>query len=597
MFFFGPESLEPPKAVHESLVMRQISSQNQSSSDDASMNGVRKHPREQDPEALAQPAPKRPRKSTITNNTLQPALTNAEDASNNDSMEIDVTDHREIITLSTPVRSLAKSARPGDAEVVDEASAGINGKSSGRGIDANTSAITGAAARVGAFEPHAQEQPPSEPVPPPPTLTNGKSIGIQSEDPAKIPDLSPNTTILSTPQGQGLDVTRTLWRSNDSSTITGYGSEFCGIWNTSPTRPSSRGQAPQYHGIFDKNDSLYVSAVAWDQMGNYLAVATYTNDESSQGRLSLYEGADFALVETLPAAQRMITRLHWADQQTLIGLAPCDDPTAQADRSTIIVLWDIQASNIGFEAIKHENVPELINDLDSSLLARNDLGMVQTPGYICLVGENVAYHYQIRGSKFDTARKWTEQDSWTFVRCSNVSQFVVAASDLSVWIPGSNIVLRERHTGSIVDLQVRPKQSSDMGYASRNFVEEFATATDDSTIRVWTYDSQKNTATIMFKVRSPSTAISYSPDGLYFAGAKSDKLQVWSADRQNPPIASWDGSGSSWRGANVVDDDRTTNGDVSMNGDFPLARGDHSLSWDSRGNKIAFGLGEQVFQS
>ena len=597
MFFFGPESLEPPKAVHESLVMRQSSSQRQSSPDDASVNGVRKHPREQDQEALAQPAPKRTRKSTITNNTLQPSVTNAEDASNNDSMEIDVTENREIVTLSTPVRPSAKSARPGDAEVVDEASAGINGRSSGRGMDANTSAITGAAARVGAFEPHTQQQPPSEPVPPPPTLANGNSIGIQSEDPAKIADLSPNTTILSTPQGQGLDVTKTLWRDNDSSTITGYGSEFCGIWNTSPTRPPSRGQAPQYHGIFDKNDSLYVSAVAWDQTGNYLAVATYTNDESSQGRLSLYEGAEFALVETLPAAQRMITRLHWADQQTLIGLAPCDDPTAQADRSTIIVLWDIQASNIGFEAIKHENVPELINDLDSSLLARNDLGMVQTPGYICLVGEDVAYHYQIRGSKFDTQRKWIEQDSWTFVRCSNVSQFVVAASDLSVWIPGSNIVLRERHTGSIVDLQVRPKQSSDMGYASRNFVEEFATATDDSTIRVWTYDSQKNTATIMFKVRSPSMALSYSLDGLYFAGAKSDKLQVWSADRQNPPIASWDGSGSSWRGANVVDDDRTTNGDVSMNGDFPLVRGDHSLSWDSRGNKIAFGLGEQVFQS
>lgn len=92
-------------------------------------------------------------------------------------------------------------------------------------------------------------------------------------------------------------------------------------------------------------------------------------------------------------------------------------------------------------------------------------------------------------------------------------------------------------------------------------------------------------------------ALSYSLDGFYFAGAKSDKLQVWSADRQNPPIASWDGSGSSWRGANVVDDDRTTNGDVSMNGDFPLARGDHSLSWDSRSSRIAFGLGEQVFQS
>lgn len=592
MFFFGPESLEPAKAVHESLVMRPGSSQRQSSPDDASANGVRKHPREHDPEILAQPAPKRPRKSTVTNNPLQPSAAGADVASNNESMEIGTPENHDM-TLSTPIRPSAKSARPGDAEAVDGASAGINGSSGGRGMDAHTSAITGAAARVGAFEPHAQEQL-SEPVPPPPTLANGNSIGIQSEDPAKIADLSPDTIILSTPQGQGLDVTKTLWRGNDSSTITGYGSEFCGVWNSSPTRPPSIRQSPPYHGIFDKNDGLYVSAVAWDQTGNYLAVATYTNDESSQGRLSLYEGAEFALVETLPAAQRMITRLHWANQQTLIGLAPCDDPTAQADRSTVIVLWDVQASNIGFEAIKHENVPELINDLDSSIPSRSDFGMAQIPGYICLAGEDVAYQYHIRGSMFDSQRRWTEQDSWTFVRCSNVSQFVVAASDQSVWIPASDLVLRDRHTGSIVDIQVRPRPSPDISYNSRSFVEEFATASDDNTIRIWSYDSQKNTASMMFKVRSPSMALSYSLDGHHFAGAKADKLQVWSADRQNPPVANWDGAGSSWRGANVIDDDRTTNGDVSMNGDFPLAREDHSLSWDSRGSRIAFGLGEQV---
>ena len=592
MFFFGPESLEPPEAVHESLVMRPGSSQRQSSPDDASANGIRKHPREQDPEALAQPTPKRPRKSTITTNALQPTAINAEVNSNNDSMEIDVPENHDT-SLSTPVRPPAKSARPGDAEVVDEASAGINGRSSGRGMDVHTSAISGVAARVGAFEPHAQEQPPSEPVPRLLTLTNGNSIGVQSEDLLKTTDLSPNTTILSTPQGQGLDVTKTLWRSNESSTLTGYGSEFCGIWNISSTQPPSVGQSIPYHSIFDKLDGIYVSAVAWDQTGNYLAVATYIN-ESMQGRLSLYEGAEFTLVETLPAAHRMITRLHWANQQTLIGLAPCDDPTVQADRSTEIVLWDIEAANIGFDAMKHESVPELIQDLDSSLLAGKDLALMHSPGYICLAGEGVAYHYQVRGLKFEGQKRWEEPELWTYVRCSNSSQFVVAASDQSVWIPGSNLVLRDRHAGSIVDLQIRPRASSDSAYANRNFVEEFATASDDGYIRVWSYDSQSNIANQMFKVNSPSMALSYSPDGRHFAGARADKLKVWKSDRKHPAIGDWDGSGTRWRGASVVDDDRTTNGDVSMNGDFSLTKGDHSLSWDSQGNKIAFGLGEQV---
>lgn len=585
MFFFGAESLEPPKAVHESFVMRPSSSQRQLSPDDASVNGVRKHPREQDPEALAQPAPKRPRKSTITNNTLPPSITSADIASNHDSMDIDVVENHDL-SLSTPVRPSAKAARPGNAEVVDEASAGINGRSSGWGMDVHTSAITGAAARVGAFEPQPQEQPLPEPVPPPRTLTNGNSIGVQSEDPAKIADLSPNTTILSTPQGQGLDVNKTLWRVDDSSTITGYGSEFCGVWNTSPAGAPSIGQAAPYHGIFDKTDGLYVSAVAWDQTGHYLAVATYTNDENGQGRLSLYEGAEFTLVETLPAAQRIITRLYWLSQQTLIGLAPCDDPTAQADRSTNIVLWDIQASNIGFGAIKHANVPEMIHDLDISL------GYDSKKAYICLAGDDVVYEYSILGSKFETQQKWTEPDSWTYVRCSNASPFVVAASDSSVWIPRSNIMLQGRHTGTIVDLQVRPRVP--LGYIPGKSVDEFATATDDNWIRVWSYDSQNETATIMFKVKSPSMALAYSLDGSYFVGAKSDKLQVWIADRQHQAVANWDGSGSSWRGNNVLDDDRTTNGDVSMNGDFALARGDHSLSWDPRGKTIAFGLGEQV---
>ena len=273
---------------------------------------------------------------------------------------------------------------------------------------------------------------------------------------------------------------------------------------------------------------------------------------------------------------------------------PCDDPTPQADRSTEIVLWDIQAASTGFEAIKHETVPELIQDLDSSVPPRNDFGIAQVPGYVCLAGEDVAYQYQIRGPTFDGQKRWTEQDSWIFVRCSQVTQFIVVASDQSVWIPASNLVLRDRHSGTIVDLQIRPRQSVDTTYSSRTFVEEFATASDDNTIRVWSFDSPKNTVDLVFKVKSPSMALSYSPDGHHFAGAKADKLQVWNAGRQQPPVANWDGAGSHWRGANVVDDDRTTNGDASMNGDYVLPRGDHSLSWNSQGNKIAFGLGEQV---
>ena len=592
MFFFGPESLEPPKAVHESLVMRPSSSQRQSSPEDASANGVRKHRREQDPETLAQPAPKRPRKSTNANTLLQLPVSNTGLVDNNESMEIDVPENHEM-PLSTPVRPSAKSARPGDAEGVDETSAGINGRNGGgRGMDAHASAVTGAAPRASAFEPHNQEQI-IEPVPPPPTLTNGNSVGIQSEDQTKTVNLSPNTTILSTPQGQGLDVTKTMWRGKDSSTITGYGSEFCGTWNNAPMRPLSIGQALPYHGFFDKTDNLLVSAVAWNPSGDYLAIATYTNNETGQGQLTLYEGAEFTQVETLPAAQRMITKLQWTNSHTLIGLAPCDDPTAQAERSSVIVLWDIHASYTGIEAIKREYVPELIYDLDSSV-PRRDFLLTQADSHICLAGEGVAYQYQIRGSSFDGPTKWTEQDSWTFVKCSNATPFVVAASDQSVWIPTSNLVLRGRHTAPIVDLQIRPRKPPAFLYNTRSFDEEFATATDDNTIRVWAYYELKTTAEILFKVKSPSMTLSYSLDGRYFAGAKADKLQVWNANRQQPPIASWDGTGSSWRGASVVDDDRTTSGDVSMNGDFPLTKGDHSLSWDFNGNKIAFGLGDQV---
>lgn len=510
-------------------------------------------------------------------------------------MEIDGPENHDM-SLSTPVRPSAKSARQGDAESVDETSAGIIGRNGGgRGMDAHASAVTGAAARVAAFEPHDQEQV-IEPVPPQPTLANGNSVGIQSEDQAKIADLSPNTTILSTPQGQGLDLMKTLWRGKDSSTVTGYGSEFCGIWNTSPNRPPSIGQAAPYHGFYEKSDNLIVSAVAWNPTGDYLAIATYTNNENGQGQgqLTLYEGSEFTQVETLPAAQRMITKLQWTNLQTLIALAPCDDPTAQAERSSVIVLWDIQASYTGFEAIKREYVPEIIYDLDSSIPVRGDFGRPQAESHICLAGEGVAYQYQIHGSSFSNPTKWTEQDSWIYVKYSNATPFIVAASDQSVWIPTSNLVLRGRHTATIIDLQLRPRKPHFVIADSRSFDEEFATATDDNTIRVWCYHALSNTVETLFKVKSPSMTLSYSLDGKYFAGAKADKLQVWRASRQLPAVATWDGASSSWRGASVVDDDRTTNGDVSMNGEFPVAKGDHSLSWDFSGSKIAFGLGDQV---
>ena len=426
-----------------------------------------------------------------------------------------------------------------------------------------------------------EEQPldaPAEVIPPLiPTLTHGESIGVQVA-PAKIADLGPSTSILDVPNNQPLS--QTLWKPQDQQTITARGDTVCGVWRARtnfrefvPVRPS---------------DGTLVTALAWEPEGRALAVATYSDNG---GELHLYQGQDFGLLETLPAAQRPIIKLQWhTTGMRLVGLAPFDEQSGASS----IVLWDLSdaTSSSGPMSVA---VPETLEDVDCALADGN--GFAFATG-----GEAV---YQCRAySELEVEQKYssfpTGTGKWSFVKCSwrhqNDTLLVAASSETGrIWLPDRDI-RKEAHQAAITGLQIRPQPLNGRPALSTN---EFATSSEDGTIKIWQYDRAINNVNTVSKLTLGFPhllkALSYSPDGFCLAGASYGIVRIWNAEHGYNQMANWEGDEVLWKGNSLKDDDLVSNGAMSsINGEGAGSGTDHSLSWDSDSKKLAFALGSQV---
>jgi WD40 repeat protein len=156
--------------------------------------------------------------------------------------------------------------------------------------------------------------------------------------------------------------------------------------------------------------------------------------------------------------------------------------------------------------------------------------------------------------------------------------------------------MKHAHLAVITSLELRPNP---MVHPNQASAHEFATSSEDKTIRFWRFDNSNSQLEFLFKVHmglsSPVMALSYSPDGFYVAGASYDHIKIWKAESGIQPIAQWDGQNSDWRGTALKLRDQDTNGDIRSASDGQQEfDADHSLSWDADSKKLAFGLGNQV---
>ncbi|KAI9372062.1 WD40-repeat-containing domain protein [Aspergillus egyptiacus] len=395
------------------------------------------------------------------------------------------------------------------------------------------------------------------------TLTTGHSVGVQIT-PAKAADLSPHTTILDAPCDD--HVTSTVWRPRDPTVVVAAGDTFCSLYKLSSTAP------PVQEKLVDgKGDNVLVTAVAWDPLGQKLAVATY-ND--MRGSITMYD-VDGNAVDLLPEVPRMISALKWADFGSQLMIVASDSKISE------LVLWD--------DSLRPEEFPPP-QVVDDSILDIAWLGNSQA--FAC--GGISVYHYNV-DSSINLSRTFSDGDPeqpWTFIRSANAGStpvaVAVASSSASFWVPTHDIRMINAHEGPVTAVQLKPNPSEQ---ANQPLI--LASSSTDDTVKLWhiNLESQKFECIhhLSLGPSLPVLASCFSPDGYALAAASKDSLSIWNAQRGGTALASWVSPGVK----------KTESGDgksPAINGhgrsieDVP----DRSLAWDMDGKRLAFGIDSQL---
>ena len=571
MFFFGPESERPIQPIREP-VLRPSSSHRPQSPEPTSLQVPRKHPRENGPNGIGELTPQPANKRSRKTGTSAAGDRNGQRKSSAPPVAPPGSTAMEVDAMNGHASSAQDARSPSGTEGAEENGTLMNGIRPDDRMDVDTDPEL------------APETSPEAPPPPLPTLISGESIGVQVA-PAKIADLVPSTTVIDAPSDKQL--TQSVWSPHEQSILTSRGDYTCGVWRTL----NSNIGKPTFQQLLDYRDAdgSLVTALAWEPTGSLLAIATCTQ---GFGELHLFDGRTLDLLETLPASQRAIVRLQFQKAGfRLVGLAPFDDDSA----SSSILFWDLSNGLSSAEPLS-VTVPETLEDLDCALFDGN--------GIACAAGAQAVY--QCRAfTELEVEQKWTSiskpgNDRWAFIKCSwrsaNDNLLVAASSESGrIWLPSKDIMKSEAHQAAVTGLQIRPAPATGAGQLSTS---EFATSSEDGTIKVWRVNQANNSidqlAKLSFGRPLLLKALAYSPDGFCLAGASNAGVRIWNAEHGYIQMASWQGS-EEWKGNNLRDEDLMSNGAMSsINGDGSGGALDYSLTWDLDSKKLAFGLGAQV---
>lgn len=407
------------------------------------------------------------------------------------------------------------------------------------------------------------------------TLTNGPSIGVQSD---KIAQLVSNTTILTLPEKYHV-INHTSWNPKEPTILAAAGIALCRIWRISKTS-----FADDYFDISQPPDDFMVTAMAWSPDGETLAVATRSITSEWTGAVSLWMKNGRSRDE-LPAAQDMILKLRWNHSGTqLLGLS-----NFGAGGSSL-TLWDTSSSE-----------SQRPNQFDCILT--NAAWMTDYQFIVCGHGMIVtATRYNQEDLHLETRfGSFIESHKWTHIRHDHVtSTTAVAAEDTAALaiIDREGIVHTTiAHDDVITALAYQPT-ANPASYATST-ARLLATSSLDGSVKIWdTTQGISLVHTLSIGNSSTAMAISFTPDGYLVAAANWNRVLIWSAEAGGLPKASWNGELGQLSKSSLTNG--STNGtdkDSGIEMDEDRAEDEEpncSLSWDAEGRKLALGVGCQV---
>jgi len=402
------------------------------------------------------------------------------------------------------------------------------------------------------------------------TLTNGQSIGVQSD---KVAELGPQTSILTLSDKS--HVMHTAWNPKDPTILAVAGEALCRLWYISRTASfTDNPNHKSYVDILDPAYSSYVSTMAWSPSGDTLAVATRDDSSDWIGAVSLWSKMGKAEDE-LPAAQDMVLKLRWSPSgNQLMGI------TTSGDAASSILIWDRNSSPVA-----PYQLPNILTD-----------AVWTSSNQVTVCGDGIIASSLLEDGKIVTLHTRIDNNShqnWTDLRYDSRTHTTALAAEESaiLGLIDSSDKLRTTmaHDAEITALAFQPVPNLSAYPASAPRL--LATSSLDGSIVIW---DAKRPFTIVHRLTlgypAPAMAMSFTPDGFLVAVANESKVLIWNAEAGGVPKASWKGD------LRKLTNGALTNGDgVEMMEEDDMEREqDCSMSWDAEGGKLALGVGSQV---
>lgn len=421
-----------------------------------------------------------------------------------------------------------------------------------------------------------------EPDDPRMILTNGPSVGVQSD---KVTELGPETSVLSVPQG---NVLHTAWSPTDPLLLAVGGDALCRIWTVTKSLDAPHGRPnPNHHyiDILEHGDESSVTAMSWSPDGETLAVATRSDSTDQAGEVSLWskEGKS---IDTLLTTQNMLIAFRWNPSGTrLLGI------TSYGNGLSALTVWDILSS----QALPPFQLVQVATDA-----AWYDDHRFLVCGH-SLVAECIIDPQNILSFHSHMIPEDHRNRNWTYVRYDASTQTAAIAAEDSAMLAtlSSNGQFHATiaHSAEITDVTFEPllDPSSYLPTSPRRLV----TSSLDGNIRVWDITRLSMLHSLDFGHSNPPMAIRFTPDGYLLAAANGNRVLYWNAQTGGMPKAVWHGDPAPTlpeTGFESRGEDR--NGGVFMDGDSGIGEEEegstHSLSWDANGARLAYGMGSQV---
>ncbi|KAI9820673.1 MAG: hypothetical protein M1827_005042 [Pycnora praestabilis] len=451
------------------------------------------------------------------------------------------------------------------------------------------------------------------------TLTNGHSVGVQSD---KVAELGgPATTYLClgdtananasasasrhTNNSRSVQLMHIAWNPRDPAILAASGDALSRIWNVA--RPNAvhsaggygntngdtcingntngnrlvNGDQHNYKDLLQSVSESCVTASSWSPDGQLLAIATRQQRNDWDGEVSLWS-AQGDIVHGLSATQDMLLALRWNPSGSLLlGLA-------FAGEGGGILVWSVLTGQLVAECISNETVVDAVWMTDTDFICCGN-GMLKK-GRV---------DYSANQASIIFWHQWETKVNWQYVRFDSLFDTIAVASDgdihdggwLGVVDESMNLNTQLAHDDQITALEFQPVPNRSAYTTSAPPL--LATASFSGTVCLWA--AKRPSLQILHRLiigpSIPVMALSFTPDGFLIAAAGHGKVMVWNAEKGGLPLAGWndqlgrsasDGIEEEEEEVEEVEEDDEANGNV------------YGLSWDADGGKLAFGYGSQV---